>query len=201
MERSLIEHTAGEKSIIADLTSRMTQVLNQTQNQIMGQESTAQIGIKLDGTNYALWSQVVEMYISGKDKLGYINGDLPQPHETDLSFKKWRTENAVVKGWLINSMDTRLIGNFIRFPTAKAVQDNIATTYFDGTDTSQVYDLKRKVTRLKQGEGSIETYYNNFQGLWRGSDFRRPNPMECETDVQKYNSIIQEDTLYLLRWT
>jgi hypothetical protein len=105
-------------------------------------------------------------------------------------------KNAVVKGWLINSMEPKLIGNYIRFPTAKVVWDTIATTYFDGSDTSQVYDLKRRVTRLKQGEGSIETYYNTLQSLWREIDFRRPNPMKCEVDIQKYNSIIQEDRVY-----
>ena len=52
---------------------------------------------RLNDTNYGLWSQVVEMYISGKDKLGYMNGDLPQPTETDPTFRKWRIENAVVK--------------------------------------------------------------------------------------------------------
>ena len=35
------------------------------------------LSIKLDGSNYGLWSHVVEMYILGKDKLGYINGDYP----------------------------------------------------------------------------------------------------------------------------
>ncbi|KAJ0093604.1 hypothetical protein Patl1_26521 [Pistacia atlantica] len=60
----------------------MTQLLNQTQAPNYD-SSAQQIGIKFDGTNYALWSQIVEMYISGKDKLGYINGDLPQPQETD----------------------------------------------------------------------------------------------------------------------
>ncbi|KAI5327718.1 hypothetical protein L3X38_027114 [Prunus dulcis] len=50
-------------------------------------------------------------------------------------------------GWLINSLEQSLIGNFIRFPTAKAVWDAIATTYYDGTDTSQVYDLRRRVSR------------------------------------------------------
>ncbi|KAL5810545.1 hypothetical protein ACOSQ4_027113 [Xanthoceras sorbifolium] len=116
---TMVEQPKGENSILVDLTSRMAQVMNQnqTQNQIPSHESLAKIGIKLDGTNYALWSQIVEMYVSGKDK----------------------------------------------FPTAKAVWDNIATMYFDGTDMSQVYVLKRKVTRLKQGGGSIETYYNNLQ--------------------------------------
>lgn len=78
-------------------------------------ESTGgSIGIKLNGSNYALWSQVVEMYISGKDKLGYINGELAPPPTTDPSYRKWRTENAIVKGWLINSMEPPLIRNFIR---------------------------------------------------------------------------------------
>ena len=53
----------------------------------------------------------------GRDK--YINGDYPQPLETDLSFRRWRTENAMVKGWLINSMDHSLVMNFIRYPTTK----------------------------------------------------------------------------------
>ncbi|KAL6337829.1 hypothetical protein AAG906_002294 [Vitis piasezkii] len=128
-------------SILEDLMARMIEVLtkNQTQTHLPTYDtSSAQIGIKLDGTNYALWSQVVEMYISGKDKLGYINGDFLQPEPTDSTFRRWRTENAIVKGWLINSMDPTLISNFIRFLTAKMVWDSVATTYFDGTDTSQI---------------------------------------------------------------
>ena len=81
------------------------------------------------------------MYISGKHKLGYINNDCPPPPQADPSFLKWRTDNAIVKGWLINSMDPTLIGNFIRFPIEKLVWDAIATTYFDGNDTYQVHEL------------------------------------------------------------
>ena len=156
-----------------------------------------QIGIKLDGKNYALWSQVMEMYIAGKDKLGYITGDTPQPAFEDPAFRKWRTENAVVKGWLINSMESALIGTFIRYPTAKQVWDSVAVTFFDGSDTSQVYELKRRVTRMKQAGGSIEAYYNKLQGLWREIDFRRPNPMTCAEDIQTYNTSIQEDRVYI----
>jgi len=125
-----------------------------------------------------------------------INGDYPQPPETDPSFRKWRIENAMVKGWLINSMDHSLVVNFIRYPTAKQVWDSAATTYFDGTDTSQIYELRRRVSRMKQAGGSIEKYYNDLQGLWREIDFRRPNPMKCAIDIQSYNSILQEERVY-----
>ena len=53
------------------------------------------------------------MYIAGKDKLGYILGNTPQSESTDPAFQKWITENAIVKGWLINSMKPSLIGNLI----------------------------------------------------------------------------------------
>ncbi|XP_010271289.1 PREDICTED: uncharacterized protein LOC104607361 [Nelumbo nucifera] len=94
-------------------------------------------------------------------------------------------------------MDISLIGNFIRFPTAKMVWDSIATTYFDGSDTSQVYDLRRRVTFLRQFGGSLEKYYNDLQGLWREIDFCRPNPMECAVDIQWYNTLLQEERVYI----
>ena len=93
-------------------------------------------------------------------------------------------------------MDPSLVANFIRFPIAKQVWDSAATTYFDGINTSQVYDLCHRVTRMKQAGGSIEKYYNNLQGLWWEIDFRCPNPMECSMDIQKYNLILQEDQVY-----
>jgi len=107
-----------------DLMARMTQAINQNQTQtpaVMQDITATQIGIKLDGTNYALWSQIVEMFISGKDKLKYINDDLPQPEPNDPLFRRWRTENSIVKGWLIGSMNPSLVSNFIRFSTAKQV--------------------------------------------------------------------------------
>ena len=110
----------SSSTIIPELTTKMAEVLSKTSisNQT-ADIATVPIGIKLDGTNHALWSQVVEMYISGKDKLGHINGDISQSGFTDPSFRKWRTDDAIVKSWLINSMESSLIGNFIRFPTAK----------------------------------------------------------------------------------
>ena len=68
---------------------------------------------------------------------------------------------------------------------------------FDGSDTSQVYDLKRRVARTRQYGGSIESYYNTLQGLWRKIDFWRSNPMKCAEDIQIYNSNIQEDRVYV----
>ncbi|XP_022889208.1 uncharacterized protein LOC111404668 [Olea europaea var. sylvestris] len=139
----------------------MAETLSKTQHPNPNIENSIPIGIKLDDTNYALWSQIMEMYISGKDKIDYVNGDSPLPPQTDPNFRKWRTDNAIVKSWLINSMDPALIGNFIRF------------FHSEGRMGCDCYD-----------------------GLWHEIDFRRPNPMECATDIQHYNKMVQEDRVY-----
>ncbi|RVX16913.1 Retrovirus-related Pol polyprotein from transposon RE1 [Vitis vinifera] len=98
-------------SILSELTMKMVEMLNKAPNPTAVAD-TASIIIKLDGSNNALWSQVVEI---------------------------WRAENAVVKGWLINTMDSSLVSMFIRYPTTTEVWDAIAVTFFDGSDTAQEY--------------------------------------------------------------
>ncbi|KAK3446508.1 hypothetical protein EUGRSUZ_A02186 [Eucalyptus grandis] len=122
------------------------------------------------------------MYFSGKEKWGYTKGDLPPPPP--------HFRLTLIFG------NPALIGNFIRFPTTKVVWDSMATTFFD-TDISQVYDLKRHLSQLKQAGGPIEKYYNDLQGLWREVDFRRPNPMTCPRDIERYNALVQEDHVYI----
>lgn len=54
----------------------------------MSDTAATQIDIKLDGIDYALWSQIVEIYISSKDKLGYINNGLSQLEPNDPTFRR-----------------------------------------------------------------------------------------------------------------
>lgn len=94
-------------------------------------------------------------------------------------------------------MDPSLIGHIIRCPKVKVVWNAASITYFDKADKLQLYDLQMKVTSIRQVRGSIENYYNDLQSLWREIDFRRPNPMECATNIGKYNSLIQEERVYI----
>ncbi|CAB4288549.1 unnamed protein product [Prunus armeniaca] len=50
-------------------------------------------GIILTETNYALWSQVMEMRIAAREKLGYLTGDALQPSKLSSTYSKWCTEN------------------------------------------------------------------------------------------------------------
>jgi len=59
--------------------------MNSTQNSDL---LVAIPGITLDGHNYELWSQIMEMFISNKDKLGLIINEIRQPALTDPTYSK-----------------------------------------------------------------------------------------------------------------
>lgn len=72
---TLGEGSPEEGSIIADMSTKITQMLNRNSRTMSPDPGAATIDIKLNGNNYDLWFQVVDMYFSGKDKLWYINGN------------------------------------------------------------------------------------------------------------------------------
>ncbi|CAB4279361.1 unnamed protein product [Prunus armeniaca] len=100
--------------------------------------------VKLNGSNYPLWSKVLEMHIAGRGKKGFVTGSIKEPNEDSADYDAWETENAIVKRWLINSMDPNIMGFFIHLRTAQEVWEEVARKYYDGSDISQIYELKVK---------------------------------------------------------
>jgi gag-polypeptide of LTR copia-type len=184
--------------LIENLNNTLSKLLLQQKPTIQNQDGfTSAMSIKLDGKNFYLWSQMLKMKFAGRDKMGCIDGLTPQPPPDDDSYKRWVINDSLVRDYMINSMDPSLIGNFLPYSTAKEMWDAVCTTFFDGSDLSQVLDLKRRINRVKQHGGTIENYYTQLQGFWKELDIRRPNPMGCSSDIDRYKKVIQDDRVLI----
>ncbi|CAL8156129.1 unnamed protein product [Prunus armeniaca] len=129
--------------------------------------------VKLNGSNYPLWSKVLEMHIAGRGKKGFVTGSIKEPNEDSADYDAWETENAIVKRWLINSMDPNIMGFFIHLRTAQEVWEEVARKYYDGSDISQIYELKRRPIKMEcardlktlRGEVQLDCVYAFLAGL------------------------------------
>lgn len=142
-------------------------------------------------------SQVVEMYISGMDKLGYINGDLPQPSEINPSFLRWRIENVIVKEWLINSMEASLINNFIRFSTPNRFETRLLLHTLMNLTHHRFITFDNGYLECGKVVDPQKKYYTDLPRLLCEIYFCRPNPMDCAVYIQKYNSLLQDERFYI----
>ena len=143
-EKTQIGEGSDRESTAAWL-EKLTQLITLQQSQILAIQNPSQnqtippatneshvhpnpIDVKFDGTNYGLWSQSVELYVKGQEKLKHITGRPQPPAVTDALYRKWEVDDSIVKGWLINSLEIKLRGSFIRYPTAKGVWEDRKST-------------------------------------------------------------------------
>jgi hypothetical protein len=81
--------------------------------------------IRLNVDNFLRWSQSVRMYIRGRGKMGYLTGDKIAPAEADLTYATWDAENSMVMTWLVNSMEEDISSNYMCYPTAQELWENV----------------------------------------------------------------------------
>ena len=60
----------------------------------------------------------------------------------------------------------------------------------------QIYDLHQKANTQKQGNDTLEDFWNKLQAIWMAIDRKQPNPMKCSNDNATFNKIKQEQRLY-----
>jgi len=60
----------------------------------------------------------------------------------------------------------------------------------------QIYDLHQKANTQKQGNDTLEDFWNKLQAIWMAIDRKQPNPMKCSNDIATFNKIKQEQRLY-----
>ncbi|KAB5521558.1 hypothetical protein DKX38_025877 [Salix brachista] len=158
--------------------------------------NTLPFGFKLNESNFKIWSRMIELHAAGLNKLGYLTGKDSRVEEGNSGYSKWCTEDAVVRGWLLKTMEPHLIGLFIDLSSAKEIWDSVTQTFYDGADESQFYELRCKATRTKQGGRPVNLYYAELNSVWQEIDKRRPIKMTCAADLRTRQEEIQKDRIY-----
>ncbi|CAA0841420.1 Unknown protein [Striga hermonthica] len=145
------------------------------------------IAVKLDEFNFSVWSRLMRMAIGGRGSLSHITGNPPPPSPEDPEYTNWEQEDLKVQSDIIHNLSSYLVALYVEFPTARDLWNGLNETYSTGRDYLQLFDLKRQANRIKQEDGTIETYHGILSRLWREIGRREPNPMTAEADIATFN--------------
>jgi len=129
-------------------------------------------------------------------KKSHLTGIPLTPKEIEPAYERWEQADQTVFTWIIQNIEISLINNVSQFLMAKALWERLATTYGSSTDPMQIYDLHRKANTQKQGNDTLEDFWNKLQAIWMAIDRKQPNPMKCSDDIATFNKIKQEQRLY-----
>ncbi|GJS89907.1 ribonuclease H-like domain-containing protein, partial [Tanacetum coccineum] len=83
-----------------------------------------------DGTkNYQVWSCAMLLALEGKNKISFIDGSCKRSNEDEILGKQWDRLNAIVLGWILNSISEELFLSQIFSKKAKHVWEELKETY------------------------------------------------------------------------
>ncbi|EPS67273.1 hypothetical protein M569_07502, partial [Genlisea aurea] len=119
--------------------------------------------------NYFTWRRGVRLALGAKNKLGIIDGDVPQPPINDPSYGLWLRNDCMVTSWLLNSISKELVSSFTNCGSAIELWRTLAAHY-GIMNNNLLYQNQYDLYNLKQGDLSISEYYTKLTALWKDMD-------------------------------
>ncbi|GJX67981.1 ribonuclease H-like domain-containing protein [Tanacetum coccineum] len=147
-----------------------------------------------EGTeNYQVWSCVMLLALEGKNKTRFIDGTCKRSNTNEVLGRRWDRVNAIVLGWILNSISEELfLGQFFS-KSAKHVWDELKETY-NKVDGFVSFNLHYKINSLSQNGFSIADYYHRINALWKHFDAIVQLPRctcHAADDFKKHNQLMK----------
>lgn len=136
------------------------------------------------------------MYISRQGKISYITGDKKEPAVDNPTHSVWDAENSVVMTWLVNSMDEDISSNYMCYPTAKELWDNVNQMYSDVSNQSQVFELTLKLGEIRQGDDYVTKYFHSLKRLWQDLDLFNTYEWKSTEDCNHHKKMVEDGCIY-----
>ena len=104
----------------------------------------------LTGDNYASWSRAMTIALSVKNKLGFIDGSIPQPTGNDLPLlSTWIRNNNMVISWILNSVSRDISASVIFSNFAYEIWLDLKET-FQQSNGLRIFQLRKELITLHQ---------------------------------------------------
>ncbi|CAM8908237.1 unnamed protein product [Rhodiola kirilowii] len=110
----------------------------------------------------------MEIALSARSKLGFVNSKYPKSTESHL-IDKWQRCNDAVMSWLLASASPIIHGQ-IHHAKDVATAWKILHTRYAGSNISRKFALKRDLGNMKQGDLDLAHYYDKLAKFWEESE-------------------------------
>ena len=120
--------------------------------------------VTLDENNYDQWQRSMEIALSSKLKLGFVDGSYVQPPANSPLYVHWMRCNNMITSWLLNSVNDTIRNSIVYMRTAKAIWDELQVRYAQ-SNVPKLFGLRKDISHLSQGSLSVTAYFTKFKTL------------------------------------
>ena len=109
-------------------------------------------GEKLTGSaNYRSWRRAMEIALSTKRKIGFVQGTIPKPEGDPAKLEQWEACNNLVISWIMNSVSESISKSILYIRLASHIWKHLES-HFNLATGSRKYWLNKDVYAMKQNK-------------------------------------------------
>ncbi|XP_070055067.1 uncharacterized protein [Nicotiana tomentosiformis] len=83
------------------------------------------VSVPFSGCGFVLWISSMLTSLSAKNKLGFLDGRVPQPSPDSPYYPYWKRCNDMVKAWITNSVSREIATSVMCLKTTREVWKDI----------------------------------------------------------------------------
>jgi hypothetical protein len=127
--------------------------------------------------------------LGAKNKLLFVNGQLPIPDFADLNRPAWERCNHLIHSWIINSVTEQIAQTLVFHENCYDVWQDLQER-FSKIDRIRIASIRSSINNLKQGSKSVLDYFVEMKALWEELHSHRPIPSctcihQCRCDAMR----------------
>ncbi|KAF3777146.1 hypothetical protein EJ110_NYTH46591 [Nymphaea thermarum] len=133
--------------------------------------------VKLDGSNYEIWSRVFMMSIKGHKKKHVIEEE--EPLTKTGKYSTWEENNNIVMSWIMNSMQAHITPTIAYYTSAKHMWEFLKQTYSHDKNMSKVLQVEEELLKLQQGDTDLARYFASVKSAYERLKALHPPCQSC----------------------
>ncbi|CAN6445887.1 unnamed protein product [Victoria cruziana] len=117
-------------------------------------------------TNYIVWMKLASLYLYRRGKLGYVNGKIHRPDETETMFSEWEFNDLIGMSWLLNSIELSIAEDFLFLDSAREMWDSDVEIYRKKENVARIYQLQVDIAKAVKVEKAFHAYLSHLKAMW-----------------------------------
>ncbi|KAH9614916.1 hypothetical protein KSS87_023646 [Heliosperma pusillum] len=159
----------------SDTSTSNTMVNNPLQITNNDMNATKIVTNLFDGTGFNGWKRGMEITLSARNKLGFVNGSIPKPAISHATYDLWKQCNDIVFTWILNSLSSDIAQSVLYSNTAQIAWEELENR-FGQSNGAQLYGIQKKLVDFGQGSDSVSAYFTKMKLIWDEIDAMGLNP-------------------------
>ena len=134
--------------------------------------------------------------MKAKGKLGFITGNIIKPTLGTREYNLWMKNDVMIVAWIKNSMSSNIKTSFTYVKSAQALWKSLKVK-FGQTNGLLIFQLKRSLFNLKQGDDDLTSYFSKVQMSLDELRDVQPLPDSMDMVRDELEAFLDQDNLVM----